>query len=129
MRKLTKIEKELWDKVCASINNDRSRIRLNTYNKIHHPAVYSSIDLHGYSEDSAYMAVSQMIATNYQNGSKEITIITGKGRNSVGILRRLVPYWLDTTLSHYVRSYNFDPKNAGQLIVMLKKEKSVRVKP
>lgn len=70
------------------------------------------------------MAISQMLATNYHHGSREITIITGKGKGGIGILRRLVPYWLDTSLSGYVRSYNFDPTNTGQLIVHLKKQKT-----
>ena len=86
-------------------------------------SISSIIDLHGYTEDTAYMAISQLLAVNYQHGSREVTIITGKGKGGIGILRRLVPHWLDTSLSGYVRSYNFDPKNIGQLIVHLRKEK------
>lgn len=123
MRKLSKSEQDLWAKICATIDNSRRRCRTILYSANHQPSISSILDLHGYTEDTAYMAISQLLASNYQNGSKDVTIITGKGKGGIGILRRLVPYWLDTSLSGYVRSYNFDPKNTGQLIVHLQKRK------
>lgn len=124
MRKLSDTEKELWAKVCATIDNSRRRSRTVFAASTHQPIISNIIDLHGYTEDTAYMAISQLLASNYQNGSKDITIITGKGKGGIGVLRRLVPYWLDTSLSGYVRSYNFDSKNTGQLIVHLQKRKT-----
>lgn len=124
MRKLSEAEKELWAKICATIDNSRRRSRTIFNNSTVQPSISSILDLHGHTEDTAYMAISQLLASNYQNGSREVTVITGKGKGGIGILRRLVPHWLDTSLSGYVRSYNFDPKNTGQLIVHLKKEKA-----
>lgn len=118
MRNLTKQEQELWAKVCATINGGkRVRVKFLTPPPIQ---VGSCLDLHGYTEDTAYSAISQLLASNRQAGNKQVTIITGKGKGGIGVLRRLVPYWLDSSMSNYVRSYYFDPKNLGQLIVLLK---------
>lgn len=119
MRKLTKHEEELWAKVCSTVNGGK-RIRVKF---LTNPPVYigNCLDLHGHTEDTAYSAISQLLANNFQAQAKHVTIITGKGKGGIGVLRRLVPYWLETTLNSYVRSYNFDPKNTGQLIVNLKK--------
>lgn len=120
MRKLTKEEQALWDKICASVNKQSHRYRI-TYALSKQPAkVGNLLDLHGYTESTAYGAIAQLLAMNHQAKSKKVTIITGKGKGGPGILRRLVPYWLDSSLSSYVKSYHFDPKNTGQLIILLK---------
>lgn len=120
MRRLTKEEKLLWDKVCASVNKKSHRCKITLINDSPDTPVGNLLDLHGHTESSAYSSISQLLAMNHQSGHKKVTIITGKGKGGPGILRRLVPFWLQSSLKSYVKSFHFDPKNNGQLIVILK---------
>ena len=50
------------------------------------------LDLHGCSEDQAYVTLKAFIATCHRGGCREVLVITGKGS---GKLKRLVPLWLE----------------------------------
>lgn len=125
MRKLTESEQKLWDAVCKTIiNSPRVRFRTLVSNNIASRAPSKYLDLHGMTQDQAYHNISCFIQQNYDAGQKEIIIITGKGSNGTGSLKRLVPYWLSSTLKDKVRSHAVDSKNTGQIIVSLNKKVS-----
>lgn len=123
MRKLTESEQRLWDAVCKTvINSPRVRFKTLVSNNVERVAPSKYLDLHGMTQDQSYHNISCFIQQNFDAGQREIAIITGKGSNGVGSLKRLVPYWLSSTLKDKVHSYKVDPKNTGQVLVTLRKK-------
>ena len=62
-----------------------------------HP-IDARIDLHGYTLDQAYTALSRFLARAHGDGSKVVLVITGKGTFGTGergALKRQVPMWLN----------------------------------
>ena len=53
------------------------------------------IDLHGYRLHNAKIALQKYILNAYEKNIRNILIITGKGYNNKGILRKEVPLWLN----------------------------------
>lgn len=55
-----------------------------------------TLDLHGLTEEQAYNKLAYFIENNWQQGIRNLLIITGKGHklNSSGILRQMLPVWL-----------------------------------
>jgi len=123
MRKLTESEQKLWNAVCQSvINSPRVRVKTLVNDNIIRACPSKYLDLHGMTQDQAYHNISCFIQQNYDANQREIVIITGKGSNGTGSLKRLVPYWLSSTLSDKVRSHRIDPKNTGQVLISLNKK-------
>jgi DNA-nicking Smr family endonuclease len=52
------------------------------------------LDLHGLTQDQARAAVLAFIRRAYDDGSRAVLIITGKGAMGDGVLRRCTPEWL-----------------------------------
>ena len=66
--------------------------------------IEAELDLHGYTEKSAFDAVINFVKQSYIQGKRCITIITGKGlhrdnddciSNPRGVLKEWVPKWLN----------------------------------
>jgi len=57
------------------------------------------LDLHGLTQERAHNALIRFIRSCYGFGKRNILVITGKGQRSggVGVLRRLLPIWLEDT--------------------------------
>lgn len=53
------------------------------------------LDLHGLSQERAYAALHRFIRRAGEEGVRTVLIITGKGRVGGGVLRRMVPLWLE----------------------------------
>ena len=67
-------------------------------------AVEAELDLHGYTEDRAFEAVTGFIKESYLKGRRCVAIITGKGLHqndeddifaARGVLKNRVPQWLN----------------------------------
>ena len=54
------------------------------------------IDLHGHTQTSADAALMRFVSQARSSGARTVLVITGKGRNSEGVLRRNVLHWLDS---------------------------------
>ena len=54
----------------------------------------ATLDLHGMNQTEAYSTLIRFIKNAHNKGQRHILIITGKGKNSEGILRMNVPLWL-----------------------------------
>ena len=52
------------------------------------------IDLHGYDQDRARVALESFILRNWDEGHRAVLVITGKGLRGDGVLRRRTPEWL-----------------------------------
>ena len=85
------------------------------------------IDLHGYRLYNAKIALQKYIVNAYEKNIRNILIITGKGHNNRGILKREVPLWLnDQTLMSLLVNFEIAPKEfggEGALLVKIKKKK------
>lgn len=67
------------------------RKRLLTRERV---SVDARLDLHGLDYDRARAALRQFIARGRDEGWRHVLIITGKGMEGEGVLRRFTPVWL-----------------------------------
>lgn len=70
--------------------------------------IQSRLDLHGMTQDDAWLALCRFIGAAHGRGARRVLVITGKGRatdtastwweghHEPGVLRRRVPEWLAT---------------------------------
>lgn len=84
------------------------------------------LDLHGLSAFIAENRVKNFIDQAYENGFRSVLIITGKGHDDQGILKRLTPQWLaDPALSSKVAGLSFAHMRhggSGALYVAIKRK-------
>ena len=73
------------------------------------------LDLHGKTEMMAHKALSQFINQASRAGARTVLIITGKGADGKGVLRRKVPEWLkDFPLKDHILAISqASPKDGG----------------
>ena len=72
------------------------------------------IDLHGYKLKDAKIALEKYIVNAYEENIRNILIITGKGQNNKGVLKKEIPLWLnDKILTNFLVNYKVAPKNFG----------------
>jgi DNA-nicking Smr family endonuclease len=57
-------------------------------------SIEARLDLHGMTQDEAYAALHRFIRRAEASGARTLLVITGKGRVGGGVLRRMVPLWL-----------------------------------
>ncbi len=72
------------------------------------------VDLHGKTEAQAYGIILDFVKNCYFNNYKNIIIITGKGKNSIGKLKIKTPSWLKSKeLSKFVVGFDTMPNSKG----------------
>lgn len=91
-------------------------------------AIEAHLDLHGYRVEAAHQAVQSFIRQALHNQMRCLEIITGKGNadRGTGLLRQLVPEWLNepqirTMILH------IEPNPAsrgGSLLILLRRHKN-----
>lgn len=84
------------------------------------------IDLHGMTQDRARAALEGFLGRAYDEGYRSVLVITGKGVQGDGILRRHTPEWLAAPhLAHIVAGVSEAHRRhggAGALYVALKRK-------
>jgi len=76
--------------------------------------VDSVIDLHGYRLNDARIAITKFIVMAYNRKHKNILVITGKGKDNAGVLKKELPNWLcEKEISKYIVSHMSAPKKLG----------------
>ena len=79
--------------------------------------IEARLDLHGLRQGEAQDRLTRFLTTGYHSGRRCVLVITGKGsRNGeAGVLRRLVPFWLQMhPLAPMILSYSpAKPKDGG----------------
>lgn len=67
------------------------------------------------TQGEAFDALCRFIAASASQGKKTLLVITGKGLKSDGVLRRMLPLWLENPLlKKYVQSITAaEPKDGG----------------
>ena len=84
------------------------------------------IDLHGMTQDRARAALEAFLGRAFEEGYRAVLVITGKGVQGDGILRRSAPEWLAAKhLAHIVAGVSEAHRRhggAGALYVALKRK-------
>jgi len=57
--------------------------------------VEQTLDLHGHTQERAHALLQGFLARAQAEGRRCVLIVTGKGEASGGVLRHMVPRWLD----------------------------------
>lgn len=57
--------------------------------------VEATLDLHGMTQSEAYDALHRAVRHAQRDDRRTLLVITGKGRVGGGVLRRLLPLWLE----------------------------------
>lgn len=149
MSLISKNDKKAWEYYIANFNNfsinfqnsknnqvnkqtkiflrkSSSNVQLNSYKnrKVRPEGV---LDLHGYRLHNARIALQKYILNAYEKNIRNILIITGKGYNNKGILKKEVPLWLnDQNLMSLLVNFEIAPKEFGgdgALLVKIKNKK------
>jgi len=89
------------------------------------------IDLHGLKLQEAKLILKNYVFRAYNNNKRNILIITGKGLNKTGVLKKEVPIWLnEREIKKILISYENAPKSfggEGALIIRLKNKEKVSI--
>lgn len=74
------------------------------------------VDLHGMTQDEAYSLLLMFLSRAHAGGVRYVLVITGKGnsKGGDGVLKRMVPAWLDTgPFRLMVSSYDHAARHHG----------------
>ncbi len=58
-------------------------------------AIEARLDLHGQTQEQAHGRLGHFLASAAQRGARCVLVVTGKGLASGGVLRHMVPRWLN----------------------------------
>jgi DNA-nicking Smr family endonuclease len=92
-------------------------------------AIEAMLDLHGLTQEEAHRQLDGFLAHSARVGRRCVLIITGKGlwRSDSGILREMVPRWLNETpnRARVLAIAHAQPRHGGQgaLYVLLKRKR------
>ena len=90
-----------------------------------------TLDLHGYRLTQAKLALRGFLFSAYESRKRLVLIITGKGLNKTGVLKKEVPIWLnEREIKKILISYENAPKSfggEGALIIRLKNKEKVSI--
>lgn len=85
------------------------------------------IDLHGMTQMRAHAALRSFLLDSAARGHRIVLVITGKGRQSAGILRQQVPHWLAESPFHDLvsgfRAAHLSHGGEGALYVRLRRRR------
>ena len=149
MKKLSKIDKRVWDFYISNITSIKKKTFTNKFikqeknvgckvlktnlnfninkniirelrnNKLE---IDATLDLHGRTALEAKTELSNFIKNCYKNNLKNIVIITGKGKNNKGIIKTNTPSWLkEEIISRFIVGFETMPdKKGGQGALFIK---------
>jgi len=92
-------------------------------------AIEASVDLHGLTQDEAFLAIQSFLAESLAAGRRCVLVITGKGtaRDGGGVLRSAVPRWLTEGAyrEHLIGIAVAYPQHGGEgaLYVLLRRQR------
>ena len=89
--------------------------------------IEQTLDLHGRSQDEAHGALGRFLADTQAAGCRCVLVVTGKGLESGGTLRHMVPRWLNEGANRE-RIVAFSPAQArhggtGALYILLRRRR------
>ena len=130
MSSISKNDKQTWENYIANFNSfsislknrkknlvkkkTLSKTKLSSFQKEIKNTPQGILDLHGYRLNTAKIILHNYIINAYEKKIRNILIITGKGRNNAGVLKKEVPLWLnDKTLIDLLINYETAPYKFG----------------
>ena len=130
MSSISKNDKQTWENYIANFNSfsislknrkknlvkkkTLSKTKLSSFQKEIKNTPQGILDLHGYRLNTAKVILHNYIINAYEKKIRNILIITGKGRNNAGVLKKEVPLWLnDKTLIDLLINYETAPNKFG----------------
>ena len=89
-----------------------------------------TLDLHGQTQDQAHRRLRAFVADAQARGSRCVLVVTGKGLESGGTLRHMVPRWLNEEPNR-ARVLAYSPAQprhggSGALYVLLRRRRDAR---
>ena len=152
MSPISEVDKKTWENYIANFNNSNisfqsdKKYTISKLNKkllkktlphTHYKQVNQIkfvpdgvLDLHGYRLHNAKIILQKYILKAFENNLRNILIITGKGRNNTGVLKKEVPLWLsDRILIKLLINFETAPKKfggEGALLVRIKNKNKSR---
>ena len=136
IKKLSNKDEKDWKKFTDS--DEKLEIKDLDYNKFEKNFKKKSIDLHGYTLESANKVINNFINKCYLEGVDNIRVITGKGSRSknkedpylsadLSILKYSVPNYIknNSELMNKIREIDFDSVNdtsQGNFDILLRKK-------
>ena len=140
MSSISKNDKQTWEDYIANFNSFSINLKNRKINLVKKKTISTSklshtqkekknipqgiLDLHGYRLKTAKIVLHNYIIKAYKKKIRNILIITGKGRNNTGVLKKEVPLWLnDETLIDLLINYETAPNKfggEGALLVRIK---------
>ena len=161
MVSLSKEDKEIWEKYKLNMHKlriDVKKIEINFKNKNSNQSFQNKInnsinnnsfdkfltllnkrriepdgiiDLHGFNLIEAKLKLINFVFNSFNSDKRNILIITGKGLNKTGLLKKEVPIWLnEREIKKILISYENAPKSfggEGALIIRLKNKQKVSI--
>lgn len=93
-----------------------------------HVEVEQTLDLHGQTQERAHQRLNAFVADAHARGSRCVLVVTGKGLESGGILRHMVPRWLSEEPNR-ARVITYSPAQprhggAGALYVLIRRRRT-----
>lgn len=90
-------------------------------------SIEARLDLHGMTQLEAHRALTAFVAGQHDSGRRCVLVVTGKGREGGGVLRAMVPQWLNgAELRPRVLAFNYaQPRDGGDgaLYVLLRRRR------
>tara|TARA_B100000575_G_C22491433_1_gene323582 strand:- start:45 stop:464 length:420 start_codon:yes stop_codon:yes gene_type:complete len=136
--KISDKDKKDWENFLSRnepLPNKDSKFKKREIKKI------KSIDLHGYSLDSANAALENLITKSYDNNVNKIVVVTGKGLHSengrdpyvskkLGILKYSVPEYIQNNaelmkMINRIKTAEIEDGGEGAFYIYLKKNKKI----
>ena len=56
--------------------------------------IEARLDLHGETQASAHLHLDRFLEAARQRGQRVVLVVTGKGKDGDGVLKRMLPHWL-----------------------------------
>ena len=88
------------------------------------------LDLHGQTQERAHQRLSAFVADAHARGSRCVLVVTGKGLESGGTLRHMVPRWLneEPNRARVVAFCPAQPRHGGSgaLYVLIRRRRTDR---
>ena len=140
MSSISKNDKQTWENYIANFNSFSINLKNRKKNLVKKKTISTNklssfqkekknipqgiLDLHGYRLKTAKIILHNYIVNAYEKKIRNILIITGKGRNNTGVLKKEVPLWLnDKKLIGLLINYETAPNKfggEGALLVRIK---------
>ena len=132
MSSITKSDKQTWENYISNfksfnlnLDNNKKNLdsnkkktistnQLKPLKKEQNNMPEGVIDLHGYRLHTAKIILHNYIVNAYEKKIRNVLVITGKGYNNTGALKKEVPLWLnDKALINLLISYKTAPNKFG----------------